>query len=173
MKVQQELFAGAVEVSNDLDQILRKFGLSKARRIGAWISRFKHNSRHPSNKNLGPLTTQEIVDQELFLIKRAQMQGMGDTKFFEDKAQLNLELNADELLVCKGRIQGEFPIYIPDSSLYAEKLVEHAHASTLAWWNRPNYGESSRKILDPSPPEVSKTNSKEMLGMQEISRCAH
>ena len=49
-KVQQELFAGAVEGSNDLDHILEKFGLSKARRVGAWVSRFTHNSRHPSYK---------------------------------------------------------------------------------------------------------------------------
>jgi hypothetical protein len=130
-KVQQELFAGAVEGSNDLDHILGKFGLSKARRVGAWVSRFTHNSRHPSYKIQGPLTTEEIDNQELLWIKRAQNQGMSDDKFLEDKAQLHLESNSEEVLVCKGRIQGEYPIYLSDSTLYAAKVVEYAHESTL------------------------------------------
>ena len=130
-KVQQELFAGAVEGSNDLDHILGKFGLSKARRVGAWVSRFTHNSRHPSYKIQGPLTTEEIDNQELLWIKRAQNQGMSDVKFLEDKAQLHLESNSEEVLVCKGRIQGEYPIYLSDSTLYAAKVVEYAHESTL------------------------------------------
>ena len=47
-KVQQELFTVAVEGSNDFDILLERFGLRKAMRIDAWISRFLHNSRHPS-----------------------------------------------------------------------------------------------------------------------------
>ena len=33
---------------------------------------------------------------------------MIDTKFEEDKAQLNLVPNSEEIIVCKGRIQGEY-----------------------------------------------------------------
>ena len=53
------------------------------------------------------------------------------SKFLEDKAQLHLESNSEEVLVCKGRIQGEYPIYLSDSTLYAAKVVEYAHESTL------------------------------------------
>ena len=38
--VQRELFAGAVEVTHDFDHVLEKFGLRKALRVCALISRF-------------------------------------------------------------------------------------------------------------------------------------
>ena len=69
LKVQQELFAGAEEVNNDLHLILEKFGLSKALRICAWVLRFTHHSRHPSTQLRGPLTSTEISGQEVFWIK--------------------------------------------------------------------------------------------------------
>lgn len=39
-KVQQELFEGVVEESNNVDRILKEFGLNKARRTGDWVLRF-------------------------------------------------------------------------------------------------------------------------------------
>ena len=128
-KIQRELFAGAVEVSDGLDHVLEKFGLHKAMRICAWISRFIHNSRNSSDKNKGPLSTQEMSTQELFWIKRAQRRGAGDIHFLGDKEQLNLELNADGVWEC--RIQGEYPVYLPDSALYTAKVVQRAHVTTL------------------------------------------
>ena len=62
-KVQRELFTLVVEVNDDFDTVLEKFGLRKAMRICAWISRFNHNSRHPSEKIIGPPTTEEIQQQ--------------------------------------------------------------------------------------------------------------
>ncbi|KAK3713709.1 hypothetical protein QZH41_008036 [Actinostola sp. cb2023] len=64
-KVQRELFAVGVEVNDSFDRVLEKFGLRKARRICAWVLRFTHNSRHPSKRVKGPLTTAEIAQQEL------------------------------------------------------------------------------------------------------------
>ena len=126
-KVQQELFAVGVEGSNDFDILLERFALRKAMRIGAWISRFLHNSRHPSKKVQGPLTTPEIAAHELFLVKRAQQQGMSNANFEKDQEQLNLQPNVDGVLECRGRIQGEYPIYLPDSVLLAAKVVQRAH----------------------------------------------
>jgi hypothetical protein len=77
------------------------------------------------------LTTEEIDNQELFWIKRAQNQRMSDVKFCEGKAQLHLEPNSEDVLVCKGRTQGEYPTYLSDSTSYAAKVVEHTHESTL------------------------------------------
>ena len=99
-KIQRELFAGAVEVSDDLDHILETFGLHKAMRICAWISRFIHNSPNSSDKNKGPLSIQEMSTQELYWIKRAQRQGAGDIHFLDDKEQLNLGLNVDGVWEC-------------------------------------------------------------------------
>jgi hypothetical protein len=117
-KVQQELFAGAVEGSNDLDHILGKFGLSKARRVGAWVSRFTHNSRHPSYKIQGPLTTEEIDNQELLWIKRAQNQGMSDVKFLEDKAQLHLESNSEDSTLYAANMLMNPPCMVVSVSLW-------------------------------------------------------
>ena len=90
-KVQRELFALGVEASNDFDTVLEKFGLRKAMRICAWISRFNHNSCHPSEKIIGSLTTEEIQQQERSWIKRAQSQGAKTVKFARDQEQLNLQ----------------------------------------------------------------------------------
>ena len=35
------------------------------------------------------------------------------------------------MLECRGRIQGEYPIFLPDSALYTFKLVQRAHVTTL------------------------------------------
>ena len=80
-KVQQEPFAVGVEGSDDFDHLLETFGLRKAMRICAWVSRFRHNSRHPSDKIQGPLSTLEIADQEMFWVKRAQREGMNNATF--------------------------------------------------------------------------------------------
>ena len=52
-------------------------------------------------------------------------------KFAEDKLQLNLQLNDKGIYECRGRVQGDYPIYIPDRDILAEKLVAHMHMETL------------------------------------------
>ena len=49
----------------------------------------------------------------------------------EDRLQLNLQLNQDGLLECRGRLQGIYPIYVPDGTIFAKKLIQHAHKATL------------------------------------------
>ena len=67
----------------------------------------------------------------MFLVKRAQLQGMSDAKFDQDQEQLNLQPSEEGVLECRGRIQGEYPIYLPDSALLAAKIVQRAHVTTL------------------------------------------
>ena len=130
-KVQRELSVVGVEVSNYFDTILSKFGLGKAIRIFGWVSRFIHNSRNPSKKIDGAMTTDEVLTAEMFWVKRTQQQAVNSETFVEDKLRLNLQLNADGIWVCCGRIQGEYPLYLPDSSLFTTKLVQRAHVCTL------------------------------------------
>ena len=112
--------------------ILRKHSLTKTLRIGAWIKRFLDNSRvNVDSRQHGPLTTNEIDQQRLWWIKQAQAEAKEDSKCQNDSVQLNLQADADEILKCKGRVQGQLPIYLPDSSLFAVKLVEEAHMKTL------------------------------------------
>ena len=45
--------------------------------------------------------------------------------------QLNLQENHEGILEFRGKIQGVYPISVPDSHLYTEKLVDEAHVRTL------------------------------------------
>ncbi|XP_068703886.1 uncharacterized protein [Montipora foliosa] len=130
-QVQKELVAVGVEGRSEFDDLLEKFSLRKAMRIGAWISRFLRNCCRPSNKIRGPLTTAELAEHELFWIKKTQKEGMSNTNFIADQEQLNLQQNKHGLLECRGRVQGDYPIYLADSVLFAAKMVQHAHVTTL------------------------------------------
>ena len=44
--------------------------------------------------------------------------------------QLNLQRNQSGLLECRGRVQGLYPIYLPDTEIYTEKFVQQAHEDT-------------------------------------------
>ena len=94
-------------------------------------SRFLRNGRCPSNKLHVPLTAADLAEHELFWIKRAQKEGMSNAKFMVDQEQLNLPPNKHGVLECRGRPQGYYPIYLPDSGLFTAKVVQHAHVTTL------------------------------------------
>ena len=55
----------------------------------------------------------------------------GLEQFEDDKLKLNLQKNHDGVLECRGRIQGDYPVYQPDSEMYTEMLVQHAHEASL------------------------------------------
>ena len=84
-----------------------------------------------SPRTKGLLTTVEINERRIFWERRAQSSNSGTEKFEEERLQLNLQANSKGVLECRGRIQGHFPIYVPDSHSYASKLVEDAHLRTL------------------------------------------
>ena len=99
-------------------------------RITAWLLRFLGNIRYAKERRIeGPLTTGDLEKAEIRLTSKAQQQV--DETFTRDQLQLNLQLNEDGVLECRGRVQGFYPVYIPNSSLLARKFVEHAHKSTL------------------------------------------
>ena len=91
-----------------------------------------HNCQNPSaHRKTGPLDTTEIEQQKIWWIKRAQLDAQTSDHFEEDKLQLNLQPNDQQILECRGRIQGEYPIYLPDSHPYTYKLAQQAHLVTL------------------------------------------
>ncbi len=67
----------------------------------------------------------------MFWVKRAQVSAEGNENFERDRVQLNLQLNNEGVLECRGRIQGQYPMYLPDSHEVATKIVEEAHLKTL------------------------------------------
>jgi len=52
---------------------------------------------------------------------------MGSEKFEEDRLQLNLEERKDGLLECRWRVQGDYPVYLPESHPLKEKLTMFSH----------------------------------------------
>ena len=130
-KLQQEVFAVGVDTRNDFDLVLWKFELRKAVRIGAWVLGFLHNLRNFSSKSKGPLTTAKVQKCQMFLVKRAQLQGLSHAQFYQDQEQLNLQPSEEGVLECWGLIQGEYPICLPDSALLTGKIVQRAHVTTL------------------------------------------
>ena len=52
-------------------------------------------------------------------------------KFNEDRERLNFKVSDDGVPKCHGRIQVDYPIYLPDNDPYTEKLVEYAHNATF------------------------------------------
>ena len=66
-----------------------------------------------------------------FWEKGTQVRCQGTSGFQEDQQRLTLQKNADGLYECRGRIQGDYPIYLPYDALFSKRLVLHAHLQTL------------------------------------------
>ena len=75
----------------------------------------------------GPLTTEETNRQRLIWEKQAQR----SCDIERDRVALNLQPNQEGLLECRCRVQGEYPVYIPETSILGLRLVEEAHKETL------------------------------------------
>ena len=132
VKATREVFAVAIATTDELDILLEKFTYWKTMRICAWMMRFVHNVRSKTIGRLkGPLTTEETNKAKIFWVKRVQTRATADKHYQEDRLQLNLQPNQDGILECRGRIQGHFPVYLPDSQRFTEKLVTQVHLGTL------------------------------------------
>ena len=128
-KMVKELLATTADSQNPIDTFLNKFTLRKTLRILCWINRFLNNCR--KNKVSGPLTADKVLVQRKFLIKREQNL-YGNTENFQISRQsLNLKMNQEGIYECHGRIQGDCPVFIPNKSLPAEKVVEETHLQTI------------------------------------------
>lgn len=120
-------------VTNDaLDQLIQKWNLWKTIRIGSWVARFLRNCGIKcQQRTTGPITTGEANGQTEFWIRNTQVGCQDSTKFQEDQLRLNLQKNEDGIYECRGCIQSDDPIYLPDEALFSKKLVMHLHTQTL------------------------------------------
>ena len=118
--------------SDVFDKLIEKYPLRKVLRICAWIQRFARNCRaQPHNRDSGPLKTWEIKERDLWWIKRAQREAESSQEIEAVKRELNLQPNEMGILECRGRIEDEYPIYLPRDCTYTEKVIEQAHLATL------------------------------------------
>ena len=131
-KAKQDLLSVAVAAADELDDLLEKSSQWRTMRVTAWILRFIQNSRAKKTKRLGgPLTVDETKKVELFWGKRVQVRATADGRYKDDLLQLNVQPNCDGVQECWGRVQGHYPIYLPDGQRYMEKLVAQGHLATL------------------------------------------
>ncbi|KAK3748474.1 hypothetical protein QZH41_005911 [Actinostola sp. cb2023] len=131
-KALREVFAVAVAEPDALDALLQRSDYWRAMRVCGWVMRFIQNARATkAHRVRGPLTTREIETARLVWVKRAQASASESDQFEEDKLQLNLQPNSEGVLECRGRIQGEYPVFLPDNQLYTQKVVMDAHLTTL------------------------------------------
>ena len=132
LKVTRSVFAATAQVHDDFDQLLDAHEVYKVLRICAWIQRFISNCRtRVGDRQDGPLNAIEIEQQRLWWTKRAQLECQERLCFKQDQLQLNLQLNSEDILECRGRIEGEFPIHLPESHPFTHGIVRQAHLSTL------------------------------------------
>ena len=128
-KLVRKVLAVAADEENEVENVLRKFLFQKAVRVCAWMRRFAHNALRSrgGTRIEGPLATQETNQLRLHWERQAQK----SCEIEKDRVALNLQLNQEGLLECRGRLQGDYPVYLPDSSLFSQRVVEEAHLQTL------------------------------------------
>ncbi|XP_046851869.1 uncharacterized protein LOC124445205 [Xenia sp. Carnegie-2017] len=113
-----------------LEQLLRKCSLKRALRVSSWLFRFVNNCTQ-GEKRTGPLSFTEIEEAKMKFVKQAQKQGQLQPKYEQQCKELNLTRNTEGILECRGRIVGQYPIYLPTDSLLAQRVVEKLHRETL------------------------------------------
>ena len=90
-----------------------------------WV---KTNARKgPENNVTGPLTTQETSKHVKFWIRRIQTRNANTEKFTKDQQQLHLKKNDEGIYECRGRVQRDYPVYLPDNESLTNKIVMHSH----------------------------------------------
>ena len=102
--------------------------------LGAWVRRFILNCKRQlaeRERERGPINSREVQQQREWWIRRAQDAVKHDARYLADRERLNLQENKLGILECRGRIIGEYPIYIPDFHPFALSLIREAHLSTL------------------------------------------
>ena len=78
-----------------------------------FITYCKKDSRE---RNVGPIKTSKM-----------KKEAKGNPHFQTDQIQFNLQSNDEQVLECRGRIIGEYLIYLPDSYPSTAKVVFQAH----------------------------------------------
>ena len=131
-KAIKEVLSLTVEERSRLEEALEKHGFWITMRITAWINRFVNNCKKRKELRIsGPLTAAETERATNQWVQRVQANCEKTSRFNEDKLILNLQKNADGLYECRGRIQGNYPIFLPFEAGFSEELVKDAHLLTI------------------------------------------
>ena len=126
-KTTKELLALAVNFDDQLDELLTKNTYWRTTRACAWILLSTQDaSTKTARRTKVPLSTSETEKRNLVWLLRASRQG---TENIEEESKLTQEKH--RLPEYCRRLLGPYPIYMPDTTSFAVKLVQHAHKATL------------------------------------------
>ena len=164
---QKKVLAMALPKKDEFTQLMEKYNLKRTLRICAWLTRFYFNCRSPKTSRVkGPLSTDEIKNQEVWWTERAQTEATCSKNFQADKLQLSLQPDASGILECRGRIVVTYPIYLPDDNFFAHKFVQQAHLATL----QGGVTLTMAKVRGTHSPlkKASEESHPELLGLEEV-----
>ena len=132
-KLMKEVLSLAVSEANDpMADLVHKFEFKKVIRVSAWVRRFVTNvCAKGGATQRGPLTTEEIQKSVDMWVRKSQKSFECDPKFQKHRNQFNLQRDERGVYVCRGRVQGMYPIYLPTDAKFTELLVRNAHLATL------------------------------------------
>ena len=96
---------------NMIQDLLNKFKLWKVIRVVAWIRRFINNCRSKLRRS-NSLVTQETQGAEKCIVKISQNAKMLENDYEDISKRLGLTPDVEGILRCRGRVTGEYPVYI-------------------------------------------------------------
>jgi hypothetical protein len=82
------------------------------------------------------------------------------------KVMLNLQPNDVGILECRGRIVGEYQIFLPENSTFTKRVVEQAHLTTL----HGGVASTMARVRERYRVADSEENSKRVFQMREIQK---
>ena len=115
---------------NMIQDLLNKFKLWIVIRVVAWIRKFVNNCRSKLRRS-NSLVTQETQEAEKCIVKISQNAKMLENDYEDISKRLGLTPDVEGILRCRGRVTGEYPVYIPTNSKLARLIIEDAHERTL------------------------------------------
>ncbi|XP_046856135.1 uncharacterized protein LOC124449238 [Xenia sp. Carnegie-2017] len=117
---------------NEFDKLVESYLLCKTLRICAWIRRFINNCRRTRDeRETGPIKYHEIENCTLWWIRLEQNWFREQSCYQTLKLESNLQPRSNGILECRGRIKGEYPIFLPTKSTFTRRILEQAHLTTL------------------------------------------
>ena len=131
-KIVKEVIKKTVDKPDEdaLWKLIEKYSCWKAMRVTAWVFRFLLNCI-PGKRHIGPLKTREIEGARNHWVKKIQQDSKVADGFEDQKEKLSLKTDQHGVLICYGRTEGDYPIYLPADHPFTRKLIMHKHSQML------------------------------------------
>ena len=105
-------------------------------------------------------------------IHRRQARFAKTDKYQEDGPWLNLQKNDQKIFECRGRIQGDYPVYLTDDELFSEKLVASAHEDILHGGVGATMAKVRERYWTPRLRQLTKRVIKNCYGCKQFQAAA-